>query len=776
MAAMPTTKDDLKAGLPDTSSAVSVGGLDAVVRIYRDAYGIPHVKADSVHDAFFGQGFATAQDRLWHMDYDRRRAYGRWSEYAGEAGLENDLQMRRFQVLPSVKADYAALNQETVEMLDAYAEGVNAFIESTETLPVEYEMVGGEPEPWRPWDCLAVFKARHILMGGFDAKLWRGRLVSQLGPERASKLLPGHPDKHLMIVPPGALQDGTRPGPLSVLSAAAKHLSLLGDGDSGSNNWAVHGRRTASGKPLLAGDPHRPLDTPNVYYQNHIACPEFDAIGLSFPGFPGFPHFGHNENVAWCITHAVADYQDIYIERFNDDDPTQYEFKGEWLQAEVQHEVIEVRGGDPVEIDVTVTHHGPVLIGDPESGYAGAFKYSATAEPNPGPQCIRRMLRSTSVGEHDESMRDWVDPCNNFVFIDVHGDISYLTRGKVPVRSEANAWTPVPGWTGEHEWTGTVPFEEMPRILNPETGYIVTANNRIAGDDYPHYIGLFYAADFRARRITERLKTITSATVADMSSVHAERVSIPAQAYVSLLTRVEPADSRSLKAKAVLTEWDCAMGRDSAGAVIYSEMRLNLDRAVLGHLLGPLFDEAVSAGGRGAPFHVTHLRSLLANMAAESNTEWLPPGTTWESLLAQALKDAVASLAQRLGDDMESWTWGAIHGTKPQHTLSASFPELAPILDPPSVAMGGDGDTPHSGSYSPADPYTVTGTSVARYVFDAGDWSNSRWAVPLGASGHPGSPHYADQTPVWAEGELVPMLWDWGEIQSAEAEQELGTA
>ena len=186
--------------------------------------------------------------------------------------------------------------------------------------------------------------------------------------------------------------------------------------------------------------------------------------------------------------------------------------------------MVNVRDGEPVELDVTVTQHGPVVVGDPSSGFAAAFKYTSTAAPNMGFQCIRRMLRSRSVAEHDESMREWVDPCNNFVFADVHGDISYLTRGKIPVRSAANAWLPVPGWTGEHEWSGSVPFDEMPRSRNPETGYIVTANNRIISDDYPHYIGLFFGTEYRARRITERLKGLTQATVEDMASVHAERV------------------------------------------------------------------------------------------------------------------------------------------------------------------------------------------------------------------------------------------------------------
>ena len=771
MNATPKSKDDLKMGLPNTNTSVSIDGLDATIRIYRDDYGIPHVKASTVHDVFFGQGFATAQDRLWHMDYDRRRAYGRWSEYTGAESLAEDIQMRKFQILPSVKADYGAVDSDTVAMLNAYAEGVNSFIQNTKTLPVEYALVGNTPERWQPWDCLAVYKARHILMGGFDVKLWRGRLVNQLGVQQASELLRRDSKKDLIIVPPGAQQDGISTGPLPIFSTAAKHLSMLGDGDSGSNNWAVHGNRTASGKPLLAGDPHRSLDTPNVYYQNHIACPEFNTIGLSFPGFPGFPHFAHNDYVAWCITHAAADYQDIYIEQFNQDNPTQYKFKGEWLKADIRREKIVVKGSTPVEIDVTVTHHGPIIISEPESGYGGAFKYSATSEPNLGSQSILQMLKSTNVNEHDESMRNWTDPCNNFVFVDIHGDISYLTRGKIPIRSEANAWMPVPGWTGDHEWAGTIPFEEMPRIRNPETGYIVTANNRIIGDDYPHYIGLFFSADFRARRITERLKKMTAATVSDMQSVHADRISIPAHAYISLLSHIRPTGNLTLKAKEMLMQWDGAMERDSAEAAIYSEMRLNLDRPILRHLLGPLFDEAEKATGRGAPFHVGHLRSMIVDMIIEGNTDWLPPKTTWRSLLSEALENAVESLANQLGTDIKTWTWGAIHGTNPTHTLSSSVPELAQILDPPSVSMSGDGDTPQSASYSLGDPYTVTGTSVARYVFDASNWSNSRWVVPLGASGHPGSDHYADQTPIWSQGDLIPMLWEWGTLEGMEVQE-----
>ena len=284
MAAMPATKDDLRAALPDTSTPLRLAALEGQVKIYRDTHGIPHIKAETARDAFFGQGFATTQDRLWHMDSDRRRAYGRWAEYAGETAVEDDLLMRRFQLLASVKLDYDEVDEETTEMLDAYAAGVNAFIETTEALPVEYGIVGGEPEPWRPWDCLAVYKVRHVLMGGFDGKLWRARLVNELGAQRAAALLPGHEPGQLLIVPPGAVQESAAASPLAVLSAAAESLRWLGETEAGSNSWAVHGSRTASGKPLLAGDPHRALDTPNVYYQSHLACPSLTRSACRSPG------------------------------------------------------------------------------------------------------------------------------------------------------------------------------------------------------------------------------------------------------------------------------------------------------------------------------------------------------------------------------------------------------------------------------------------------------------------------------------------------------------
>ncbi len=767
-------RNGLRSTLPDLVSPRVVERLDANVDIFRDSLGIPHVKGRSVADAFFGQGFVTAQDRLWHMDYDRHRAYGRWAEYAGKVAVEQDILMRRFQILPTVQEDYRSLTADARAMLDSYAAGVNAFIDGGDSLPIEYALVGQQPEPWQPWDCLAVFKVRHITMGSFEGKLWVARLVRELGSERASRLFPGYEPGQLLIVPPGAQYDGPVADGIAEISRGAAAVSRLSGVDAGSNSWALSGSRTASGKPLLAGDPHRALDVPNAYYQNHIACPEFDVIGLSFPGCPGFPHFGHNAHVAWCVTHAMADYQDLYIERFDRDDPSMYHFRGNMKRTEIRRETVEVREDAPVEVEIASTHHGPIVAGNREDGYAIAFKYTSTAEPNRTAEAIHKMLTASSVDELDESMRTWVDPCNNFLYADVHGDIGYLNRGRVPIRSMSNAWLPVPGWTGEHEWKGYIPFEELVRSRNPDAGYIVTANNRIVGDEYPYHISLHFAPDYRARRITERLSSIGRATVEDMSAVHSDLVSVPAATYVDLILRADPTDGLTSRAQHEVRHWDGGMRADEPAPAIYRAFRDRLTRAIQRVAFGRIADEALDSGGSGVPGGPARMEAIFAQKGNEGEGTVLLPGVDWSTLISRSLSEALAFLKARLGPDIDDWRWGAVHYTQPSHTLSPTFPNLVPLLDPPSTRMPGDGDTPLCASSHPSEPEVVRNASVARYVFDLSDWDNSRWIVPLGASGHPGSPHYLDQSPIWAGLKTKPMLYDWDRVAAdSEAHQTL---
>jgi penicillin amidase len=769
LAGRPLTAADLAAALPDVRSPLRLTGLRAPVDVWRDPDGVPHVHAASLHDAFLGQGFVHAQDRLWHMVFDRMRAEGRWAEYAGPAAVAQDAHLRRLGLAASARADYASVAPETRLMLDAYAAGVNAFLQTSRTLPVEFHLLGAHPEPWEPWHSLAVYKVRHVDMGPWQSKLWRARLVRQLGARRAARLCPGTPPHLALIVPPGAEYRGAA---LDALESFQRHeatLASVGDWGSASNSWALAGSRTASGKPLVAGDPHRALDVPGCYYQNHVACPDFDAVGLSFPGVPGFPHFGHNRDVAWCVTHAMADYQDLYVERFDPTDPGRYEFAGEWRRAETRRETLRVRGSAPVEIEVTVTHHGPIVLGDPRRGHAVAFRYTATAEPNRTFDAFVPMLRAQSADALEAAMRPWVDPGNNLVFADVGGAIGYRTRGQVPVRAPANAWLPVPGWDGAHEWRGTIPFEAMPALRDPAGGAIVTANSRIVGADYPHYLGLDYAPDFRTRRIAARLRGLAGATVADMAAIHADRVSIPGQELAALLADVRPLDAGSRAAAGVLRAWDGRMDGPSAGAAVYAVLREALWRDLLTPLLGPLADQAFGALPGGPVTHMARLKSRLAGWIREDDRTLLAPGDEWPAALARALAAAAGTLAATLGPDPGAWRWDALHRTRSRHPLSLLHPAAGVLLDPPSVPFGGDGDTVQAAGFIPAAGFGLTHGSVARYVFDLGDWDRSGWIVPFGVSGHPGSPHYADQAVDWAAVRLRPMRYRWDRVRTEAA-------
>lgn len=772
------SKKDLLDSLPDLKSAQTLNGLDGEVLIYRDNLGIPHARARTQHDAFFAQGFFSAQDRLWQMDWDRHRAYGRSAEWLGVSAIEQDTFYRRMGLQRSAKADYDAVDSPTKEMLDAYSSGVNAFITTTDRLPVEYRLLDETPEPWLPWDGLSIFKVRHLLMGTFEFKLWRARLLDQIGSHATAQLFPIHTAGDLLMIPTGGLFEGSSNDTEKLLrlsAAAPLRVALESEHpDSGSNSWALAASKTSTGGALLAGDSHRLPDTPNVYYQNQITCPEFDVIGLSFAGLPGFHHFGHNGHVAWCVTHTAADYQDLFLERFNPTDTSQYEFKGEWIEAKAKTERLKVRGAPSSQISIVETHHGPVVFGDPRSGHAMAIRYTATVEPGRWPEAILKEMLAVDVDEFEAAQSDWVDPCNNLVSADVHGNISYLMRGKLPVRSRANAWAPVPGWNGQHEWESHVPFTEAPRSRNPEQGYLVTANNRVIGTEYPHYIAVDFVPDFRARALNERLGPLAEATVSDMESLHATRQSLLAKQIVPFLVALKHDGLPEAEAQVHLASWDFSMDRDAIAPTIYSSVLTELVRLVSSQLVGPeLTTEALGGSGKGSGAYTRTLRRLIGR-DIEANDTALTGGSDWNEIMKAALSAGITRLRSLLGNDQTSWKWGELHRTRHAHPLSSAFPESASLLNPPSEPVSGDGETPLQGAYIPDEPFTATSISVTRYVYDPANWRNSRWVVPLGASGHPGSPHFSDQLATWSALGTYPMLYDWADVASnAESNQRL---
>ncbi|MEP7216327.1 MAG: penicillin acylase family protein, partial [Anaerolineaceae bacterium] len=381
------------------TKTTTVAGADGPISVRRDGYGIAHVTARSARDAWFGQGFVSAEDRLWQMEYDRLRSVGRWSEAAGPTGLAADRVARKLGLEAAARADIAAMSADTRAMFEAYAAGVNALLSSGAALPPEYGLTGVTPEPWEPWQSVAVFKIRHVLMGLWQSKMALGGLLARVGFETWGGLHFLPPLKTSLILSPG--------GPITVLfdhanaeiAAAAEHLGFLSEVEAGSNSWVVSGSRTTTGKPVICNDSHRALDVPNAYWQVNLRCPEFNVAGATFAGFPGFPHFGFNGHVAWNITHTQADYQDLYIERFEGADGDRYLAKDGWHAAERRSETIKVRGGEPVTIDCWRTAHGPVVHGDPRSGHGIALKYTATAAPTRAFEGLGATVRATSVEE-----------------------------------------------------------------------------------------------------------------------------------------------------------------------------------------------------------------------------------------------------------------------------------------------------------------------------------------------------------------------------------------
>jgi penicillin amidase len=684
----------------------------------------------------------------------------------------------------SARADYEALDQgdpaqaATLAMFDAFAAGVNAWMAraaSTGLLPLEYALLDEQPEPWRPWDACAIYKVRHALMGTMGDKLWRARVAATLGPEAVAALKSWHGVPTALIGQPGVVIPST-----DRELAGADVITELWDWNAGSNSWAVHGSRSASGLPLLAGDPHRALDVPSAYYQNHLSCPEFDVIGLSFPGVPGFSHFGHNADVAWCITHGMADAQDLYVEHF-DAAGTRYETEDGWMPAATRTEHIHVLGADPVELEITETRHGPIVVGSPRDGTALALRSTLTEPEFRGFAPFLPMLRARTVAELDECMRDWVDPINNLVMADRAGDIAFLFRGQVPIRSEASAWLPVPGWRGDHEWRGDIPFEELPRVRNPDQGFIVTANNAVTGPEYPYHLSIDFDEPHRAFRIAERLEGLTSATVDDMARIHSDVVSLTARAFIARLPVIAPSTSLEHAALAELHGWDHRMAANLPAPTIYAVWKehlvaLVLERTRLGELAGAPFVSALAN-----PVANRVRAALVAQLVAGDDRLLVPAadgaggaGTpTWDGLLAESFGSAVSWLEQHLGSDVEGWVWSGVHVTVPWHPLSGRFPDAQ--LDPPEVPLGGDDDTVQAAYYQELtdEGFAITNTSMARYVFDLADWDNSAWIVPLGGSGDPGSPHFADQVGTWAATRLMPMTYSWERIEARATSREV---
>ena len=770
---------DLLNALPDLESDQPLTGIVSGATVHRDKWGIPHISADNEADLFFAQGFATAQDRLFQMDYDRLRCLGRSSEHLGERGLTQDQLMRRRALKNVAKRDLEVCSPEAKAMITAYTAGVNAFINSDAPLPAEYKLTGTEPEPWEDWHCILVYKVRNTAEGSFQAKLWLAKLAAEIGPDKIAAISPGSQPGALMTVPPGTEYSGPALNAIEELTRVVNATEMLRETDGGSNGWAISGDRTESGLPLVAGDSHRGLEVPNVYYQVHLKGPDFQVLGHSIPGVPMAMHFAHNDHVCWGMTHGGADTQDLFVEQLRrTNDGVEYLFKDEWLKAASSVESISVREATKEEVEIVETHHGPIISGSVDSGWGVAISDPGSNDGTRWVDAAYGAMKSRSADELEKAFDTWTDRVNNYPYADVHGNFGYLFKGRIAIRGTENGWGPVPGWTGDHEWNGYIPNEELPRSKNPDTGWVVTCNQRVVGHDYQHYLTNLYGTDYRARRIRDRIGELVGspASVDDMSSIHADTVSIPAQALTGAIINLNSLDGIYSSAAEILSKWDCDLKEDSSAAAIYAassrELNKQLAIAAYGSLAGGVTGDEPDTGAEDQLRR--QLKPDFIQRLGDGSLSDARYGFDAAALVESAFKAGVDYLAARSGNELRNWRWGDLHRTGHSHPLAGAFPDSADLLNPPKVEAAGDGDVPWaSGSPTPAEFAIKTGP-INRYIHDPSNWINGRWIVPLGSSGHPASPHFSDQQDMWSKVETIPQLWDWDEIAGdAETKQRL---
>ncbi|HEU0000574.1 MAG TPA: penicillin acylase family protein, partial [Ktedonobacteraceae bacterium] len=517
--------------LPTYKGEVKLQGLYEAVEIITDRYGVPHIYAHNEDDLYYAQGYAHAQERLWQMELNRRIGSGRLSEVFGELALEADRFARRLGMHRSAAAALDQLPTHSRRILDAYARGVNAYIEQHQhNLPIEFTILRYKPGPWLITDTILWSKMMGWNLGGnWETEIVRARLVAKLGPERAATLEAGYDPQHPLIVPPGVAYQGVN---LGLVEQYQQLKMLSGFGLlSGSNNWTVDGTMTTTGLPILCNDPHLGQVAPSIWYECHLVAGDIDVVGASFPGAPGIV-IGHNQHIAWGLTNAISDIEDLYIEKFHPEHPDQYEYMGKWEKAQVIREEIRVKGSKtPVVEEVRVTRHGPILTtfnpstqdtasnnGHQAQGLLLALHWTGQEKHNIV-SAVHQMNRATNWEEFRQGLRDWDLPPQNVVYADVDGNIGYVMAGAIPIRAKGQGLLPMPGWTGEYEWTGYIPFEELPQTYNPEQHFIVTANNRVVDDSYPYYITNEWLSGYRARRIRDLLRSKQKLSLSDMATI-----------------------------------------------------------------------------------------------------------------------------------------------------------------------------------------------------------------------------------------------------------------
>jgi penicillin G amidase len=712
-------------------------GLAEPVEIRLDDHGVYQIEAPSLDDLWFAQGVVTAGERLFQLDLALRAAAGRLSELFGDRTFSDDRFVRTVGLHLAGRTISAAWDDESRTMHGRFREGVLAWINAMPAPPIEYTLLDAVPDLPRDeaaWAAALAFLA-WSLSGNWEHELLRAWIAERAGPELAGALLP------------------PLPADTPELAAGALHGELLGaiprSRGQGSNEWVVAGSRTSSGKPLLANDPHLLALQPSPWLQLRLRAPGYTARGVALTFSPGIL-LGATDHHAWGATNVSGDVQDLYLERL-DESRTAARFRDGWEPLAIRREEIEVRGSERVVVEVRETRHGPLLDTVP-FGLARPEQVPVTdtyalrwvgRETGIIPSLVLEAARATSFGEFRHAVQEGLTcPGQNIVYADVDGTIGYCMTGRYPVRADGDGTVPVPGWDGAHEWTGWIAADDLPWAENPERGFLVTANNRVHDDAYPHLIGRDFHTPHRARRIAELLETRVDHDVASMAAIQMDTVSLPARTIAGeLVARLGTGSEERRGALDLLTEWDGDLRADSAAAALVNLWSKHLARLVLEPVLGPELFRAYHAWRE--PWHHQVLPDLLGGSVDEIDID--------DDVVGRALDGATSELRERFGDDPASWRWGTMHPVRFAHPL-AGIPGLEGLFVAAEVELGGDEQTVMQGGIDSRDGYEAVVVPSWRAVWDLADLDRSVDVLTTGNSGNPGSPHWNDQSQAWANG------------------------
>ena len=734
----------LRSSLPQVEGRIAVAGLHSEVTIARDADGVPLITASDDEDAAFGLGFAHAQDRLLQMELMRRNGAGRLAEIFGAPAVGSDRQMRILGLYRLAEAELPLLSQPVRSGLEAYAAGVNAFLATRQgALPPEFLLLRVDPEPWRPADSLVWGKLMDMLLAGnYRAELVRARLARTLSPDALAFLYPGYPADAPTTL--ASLATIYRRLPLDRLYAA---LPPTVGPVYASNNWVVDGAHSASGKPLVANDPHLPFGAPGVWYLARLKTPEHEIAGGTVAGAP-FVVIGHNDRIAWGFTTTGSNVEDLFIEKTDPADPGRYLTPGDSEAFISREETIAVRDAAPVALTIRATRHGPVLsdtlpAGSVEDGYVLSLAAPFLTPDDTTAQALWGIDRAADWGEFRAALQSFVGPQQNIVYGDTAGTIGFIAPGRVPIRKSGDGWLPVPGWTGEYDWTGFVPFAELPQASDPASGRFISANNKIVPDRYPYFLSRDWDLPNRAERITQLLDATPRQTPATSAAIQADTLSLAARRLVPLMIRIAPANERSREAIEHLRAWDFQMDRDKVEPLLFTAWLRAFSHDVFFRRLGE------------AAADYWDLRPQVIEAVLTSHPDWCadprPAGDSCDALLASALDTALAELGRAYGPDMAQWQWGRAHIAR---FVNPVFDRIALLRDWLQIGVPTPGgfDTVNRGSTTIRDdahPYEQRFGAGLRIITDLASPGDSRMIAVPGQSGNPLSPHFSDLAERW---------------------------